>query len=179
MKHIFVLRKHTLSLNRCHWDRFTTKKMKISYNFKSVFLIDTPPFMFQSNPYNKNKNFKPWRLNDWYKKYQLGLSHNYSVYCLQSRYSTALYFCFTGLVSVGFGNVAPYTDNEMIFSIILMLAGCKWLAGKDSTKKVFSFIFHCSLATSHPFISRLQPWLQWALETSPQIHQTKKFMQLL
>ena len=44
---------------------------------------------------------------------------------LQSRYSTALYFCFTGLVSVGFGNVAPTTDNEMIFSIALMLFGCK------------------------------------------------------
>ena len=44
---------------------------------------------------------------------------------LQSRYSTALYFCFTGLVSVGFGNVAPHTDNEMIFSIVLMLGGCK------------------------------------------------------
>ena len=45
---------------------------------------------------------------------------------LQSRYSTALYFCFTGLVSVGFGNVAPTTDNEMIFSITLMLFGCKF-----------------------------------------------------
>ena len=44
---------------------------------------------------------------------------------LQSRYSTALYFCFTGLVSVGFGNVAPNTDNEMIFAIVLMLFGCK------------------------------------------------------
>ena len=43
----------------------------------------------------------------------------------QSRYSTALYFCFTGLVSVGFGNVAPNTDNEMLFSIVLMLGGCK------------------------------------------------------
>lgn len=52
-----------------------------------------------------------------------------SEYCdcyLQSRYSTALYFCFTGLVSVGFGNVAPHTDNEMIFSIVLMLGGCKF-----------------------------------------------------
>ena len=43
----------------------------------------------------------------------------------QSRYCTSLYFCFTGLISVGFGNVAPNTDNEKIFSIILMLVGCK------------------------------------------------------
>ena len=26
---------------------------------------------------------------------------------------------------MGFGNVAPNTDNEKIFSIILMLVGCK------------------------------------------------------
>ena len=47
------------------------------------------------------------------------------VHCHQSRYCTSLYFCFTGLISVGFGNVAPNTDNEKIFSIILMLVGCK------------------------------------------------------
>ena len=48
------------------------------------------------------------------------------VYCpFQSRYCTSLYFCFTGLISVGFGNVAPNTDNEKIFSIFLMLVGCK------------------------------------------------------
>ena len=52
------------------------------------------------------------------------ISHNYSP-AHQSRYCTSLYFCFTGLISVGFGNVAPNTDNEKIFSIILMLVGCK------------------------------------------------------
>ena len=44
----------------------------------------------------------------------------------QSRYTTALYFVFSGLVSVGFGNVAPNTDNEMIFAIAMMLSGCKF-----------------------------------------------------
>ena len=50
----------------------------------------------------------------------------------QSRYCTSLYFCFTGLISVGFGNVAPNTDNEKIFSIILMLVGCKFRLSEDS-----------------------------------------------
>jgi len=45
----------------------------------------------------------------------------------QSRYCTALYFVFTGLVSVGFGNVAPNTDSEMIFAIFMMLSGCELL----------------------------------------------------
>lgn len=43
----------------------------------------------------------------------------------QSRYVTALYFTFTSLTSVGFGNVAPNTDAEKIFTICVMLVGCK------------------------------------------------------
>lgn len=45
---------------------------------------------------------------------------------LRSRYITALYFTFTSLTSVGFGNVAPNTDAEKIFTICVMLVGCKY-----------------------------------------------------
>lgn len=44
----------------------------------------------------------------------------------QSRYVTALYFTFTSLTSVGFGNVAPNTDAEKIFTICVMLVGCEF-----------------------------------------------------
>lgn len=44
----------------------------------------------------------------------------------QSRYITALYFTFSSLTSVGFGNVAPNTDMEKIFTICVMLVGCKY-----------------------------------------------------
>jgi len=79
------------------------------------------------------------------QKPKLGRMH-----CFQSRYSTALYFCFTGLVSVGFGNVAPHTDNEMIFSIVLMLGGCKCSVPKTKTqrKKFFSFSLQSRYITS-------------------------------
>lgn len=43
----------------------------------------------------------------------------------QSRYVTALYFTFSSLTSVGFGNVSPTTDCEKIFTICVMLVGCK------------------------------------------------------
>lgn len=46
---------------------------------------------------------------------------------LQSRYVTALYFTFSSLTSVGFGNVSPTTDCEKIFTICVMLVGCKSL----------------------------------------------------
>ncbi|XP_053686466.1 potassium voltage-gated channel subfamily H member 8 [Sabethes cyaneus] len=38
-------------------------------------------------------------------------------------YITALYFTFTSLTSVGFGNVSPTTISEKIFSIVMMLIG--------------------------------------------------------
>ena len=40
-----------------------------------------------------------------------------------TRYITALYFTITSLTSIGFGNVAPNTDNEKIFSVLMMLVG--------------------------------------------------------
>ena len=42
---------------------------------------------------------------------------------LKTRYLTSLYFTLSSLTSVGFGNVAPTTNNERIFSIIVMLMG--------------------------------------------------------
>lgn len=44
---------------------------------------------------------------------------------LQSKYITALYFTLSSLTSVGFGNVSPNTNTEKIFSICVMLIGCK------------------------------------------------------
>ncbi|BHF75552.1 Potassium voltage-gated channel sub H member 7 [Sparganum proliferum] len=42
---------------------------------------------------------------------------------LQTKYITALYFTFSSLTSIGFGNVSPNTNAEKIFSIIIMLVG--------------------------------------------------------
>ena len=46
---------------------------------------------------------------------------------IQSKYITALYFTFSSLTSVGFGNVSPNTNSEKIFSICVMLIGCKYI----------------------------------------------------
>ena len=46
---------------------------------------------------------------------------------IRSKYITALYFTFTSLTSIGFGNVAPNTNAEKIFSIFAMLLGCKYI----------------------------------------------------
>lgn len=58
---------------------------------------------------------------------------------LKTRYLTSLYFTLSSLTSVGFGNVAPTTNNERIFSIIVMLMGGErfWLY-----YAVTGFFFH-------------------------------------
>ncbi|CAC5424198.1 KCNH7 [Mytilus coruscus] len=42
---------------------------------------------------------------------------------IRSKYITALYFTFTTLTSIGFGNIAPVTNAEKIFAIFAMLLG--------------------------------------------------------
>lgn len=56
-------------------------------------------------------------------------------------YSTALYFTFTSLTSVGFGNISANTIAEKVFSIIMMLIGGKWI----TSKILPSLIKHCRL----------------------------------
>lgn len=41
-------------------------------------------------------------------------------------YVTALYFTFTSLTSVGFGNVSANTTSEKVFCILMMLIGGKY-----------------------------------------------------
>lgn len=45
---------------------------------------------------------------------------------IKDKYVTALYFTFSSLTSVGFGNVSPNTNSEKVFSICVMLIGCKY-----------------------------------------------------
>lgn len=56
-------------------------------------------------------------------------------------YVTALYYTFTSLTSVGFGNVSANTKAEKVFTIIMMLIGG---TGKISKKNLFFFII-CKL----------------------------------
>lgn len=42
---------------------------------------------------------------------------------LETRYLTSLYFTLSSLTSVGFGNIAPSTNHEKVFAIIVMIMG--------------------------------------------------------
>lgn len=51
-------------------------------------------------------------------------------------YVTALYFTMTCMTSVGFGNVAPETDNEKVFTICMMIIG--GTLSPDRTRCIFN-----------------------------------------
>ena len=53
------------------------------------------------------------------------INHTEAGPSIKSKYITALYFTFSSLTSVGFGNVSPNTNSEKVFSICVMLIGCK------------------------------------------------------
>lgn len=55
---------------------------------------------------------------------------------IRSRYITALYFTFSSLTSVGFGNVSPTTNTEKIFVILVMLIGCELIQSLIFTLKI-------------------------------------------
>uniref|UniRef100_A0AAV2KEP4 Ion transport domain-containing protein n=1 Tax=Knipowitschia caucasica TaxID=637954 RepID=A0AAV2KEP4_KNICA len=42
-------------------------------------------------------------------------------------YVSSLYFTMTSLTTIGFGNIAPTTDGEKIFSVAMMMVGCMGL----------------------------------------------------
>lgn len=41
------------------------------------------------------------------------------------RYLTALYFTLSCMTGVGFGNVSAATESEKLFSVFMMIIGCK------------------------------------------------------
>lgn len=68
-------------------------------------------------------------------------------------YITALYFTFSSLTSVGFGNVSANTFCEKIFCVIMMLIGGKYLTALIA-RFLLSFIivatFHTNLFYRRP-----------------------------
>ncbi|CAF0762369.1 unnamed protein product [Adineta steineri] len=68
-----------------------------------------------------------------------------------SKYITALYFTFSSLTSVGFGNVSPNTNSEKGFSIIIMLlivleSRITWL---DELARISGQPYNCSSVINH------------------------------
>lgn len=78
---------------------------------------------------------------------------------IKDMYVTALYFTFSSLTSVGFGNVSPNTNSEKIFSICVMLIGCKSFH-IHSTLNSSSYVTNSNCHPKDPKLKGLNP-LPW------------------
>lgn len=72
---------------------------------------------------------------------------------IESRYIAALYFTFSSLTSVGYGNVAAGTNPEKLFCICIMIVGCKY--SFTFTTLLFGlalFLHYVSVTTNKVFV---------------------------
>ena len=101
--------------------------LKSKVGWLDILANDTHQFYFHNNTGGPSIKVSP--NVEYYYSVVLSIASitwSQSLPFFQSRYITALYFTFSSLTSVGFGNVAPNTDTEKIFTIIVMLIGCKY-----------------------------------------------------
>jgi len=67
---------------------------------------------------------------------------------------TALYFTFSSLTSVGFGNVSPNTNSEKVFGICVMLIGCTSVCSVDRTLETVKPSFFSLCAATTPCLKK-------------------------
>ncbi|KAM7538800.1 hypothetical protein Aperf_G00000048150 [Anoplocephala perfoliata] len=80
---------------------------------------------------------------------------------LQTKYTTALYFTFSSLTSIGFGNVSPNTNAEKIFSIVVMLVGSLMYASIFGNVSAIIQRFYSGTARYHAQILRVKEFIRF------------------
>ncbi|KAF6040258.1 hypothetical protein EB796_001472 [Bugula neritina] len=78
-----------------------------------------------------------------------------------SKYVTALYFTFSSLTSVGFGNIAPNTNAEKIFSICSMLIGSLMYASIFGNVSAIIQRLYSGTARYHNEMSRIKEFIRF------------------
>ncbi|KAA8587852.1 hypothetical protein FQN60_016714, partial [Etheostoma spectabile] len=96
---------------------------------------------------------------------QLGRPYNNSVIgsgpSIRDKYVTALYFTFSSLTSVGFGNVSPNTNSEKIFSICVMLIGALMYASIFGNVSAIIQRLYSGTARYHAQMMRVREFIRF------------------
>ncbi|XP_061834326.1 voltage-gated inwardly rectifying potassium channel KCNH7-like isoform X2 [Nerophis lumbriciformis] len=80
---------------------------------------------------------------------------------IKDKYVTALYFTFSSLTSVGFGNVSPNTNSEKIFSICVMLIGSLMYASIFGNVSAIIQRLYSSTARYHLQMLRVKEFIRF------------------
>ncbi|XP_058805010.1 potassium voltage-gated channel unc-103 isoform X2 [Phymastichus coffea] len=96
---------------------------------------------------------------------------------IKSRYVTALYFTFSSLTSVGFGNVAPNTDAEKIFTIIVMLIGSLMYASIFGNVSAIIQRLYSGTARYHTQMLRVREFIKFHQIPNPLRQRLEEYFQ--
>nr|XP_026692366.1 potassium voltage-gated channel subfamily H member 6 isoform X1 [Ciona intestinalis] len=95
----------------------------------------------------------------------------------KDKYITALYFTFSSLTSVGFGNVSPNTNNEKIFSICVMLIGALMYASIFGNVSAIIQRLYSGTARYHTQMLRVKEFIRFHQIPNPLRQRLEEYFQ--
>ncbi|XP_077464581.1 voltage-gated inwardly rectifying potassium channel KCNH7-like isoform X2 [Stigmatopora argus] len=111
----------------------------------------------------------------------IGKKYNYSDPSsgpsIKDKYVTALYFTFSSLTSVGFGNVSPNTNSEKIFSICVMLIGSLMYASIFGNVSAIIQRLYSSTARYHLQMLRVKEFIRFHQIPNPLKQRLEEYFQ--
>ncbi|XP_060899964.1 potassium voltage-gated channel subfamily H member 6-like [Labrus mixtus] len=112
---------------------------------------------------------------------QLGKPFNESIMgsgpSIRDKYVTALYFTFSSLTSVGFGNVSPNTNSEKIFSICVMLVGALMYASIFGNVSAIIQRLYSGTARYHAQMMRVREFIRFHQIPNPLRQRLEEYFQ--
>uniref|UniRef100_A0A3B3B5F8 Voltage-gated inwardly rectifying potassium channel KCNH2 n=1 Tax=Oryzias melastigma TaxID=30732 RepID=A0A3B3B5F8_ORYME len=110
---------------------------------------------------------------------QLGKHYNDSIKgpSINDKYVTALYFTFSSLTSVGFGNVSPNTNSEKIFSICVMLIGSLMYASIFGNVSAIIQRLYSGTARYHTQMLRVREFIRFHQIPNPLRQRLEEYFQ--
>uniref|UniRef100_A0A8C9V1G0 Voltage-gated inwardly rectifying potassium channel KCNH2 n=1 Tax=Scleropages formosus TaxID=113540 RepID=A0A8C9V1G0_SCLFO len=112
---------------------------------------------------------------------QLGKPYNESTRgsgpSIKDKYVTALYFTFSSLTSVGFGNVSPNTNSEKIFSICVMLIGSLMYASIFGNVSAIIQRLYSGTARYHTQMLRVREFIRFHQIPNPLRQRLEEYFQ--
>uniref|UniRef100_A0A8C7TPU7 Potassium voltage-gated channel, subfamily H (eag-related), member 2a n=1 Tax=Oncorhynchus mykiss TaxID=8022 RepID=A0A8C7TPU7_ONCMY len=112
---------------------------------------------------------------------QLGKPYNQTIPgsgpSIRDKYVTALYFTFSSLTSVGFGNVSPNTNSEKIFSICVMLIGSLMYASIFGNVSAIIQRLYSGTARYHTQMLRVREFIRFHQIPNPLRQRLEEYFQ--
>ncbi|XP_022249689.1 potassium voltage-gated channel subfamily H member 7-like isoform X2 [Limulus polyphemus] len=96
---------------------------------------------------------------------------------IKAKYVTALYFTFSSLTSVGFGNVSPNTNMEKIFSILIMLIGSLMYASIFGNVSAIIQRLYSGTARYHTQLLRVKEFIRFHQIPNPLRQRLEEYFQ--